>query len=139
MSSDRHARAGELFLECLDRDVEERSSFLDEVCAEDDELRAEVERLLAHDETDLSNRVGSAFAAVGLEAAALGTKPVIGGFRILRRLGVGGMGVVYEAEQMSPARRVALKLVRLGLASEANLRRFHHESEVLGWPLGYSD
>jgi len=131
MGDDRHARAGDLFLRALELEGTERDRFLDEGCAGDAALRAEVERLLAHDETDLSERVGSAVNAVVGEAVRAPT--VIGGFRILRLIGAGGMGVVYEAEQTNPSRRVALKLVRGGLASESNLRRFQHESEVLAW------
>jgi serine/threonine protein kinase len=43
-----------------------------------------------------------------------GLPPQIGGFTILRKLGEGGMGIVYEAQQQSPRRRVALKVVRGG-------------------------
>jgi tetratricopeptide (TPR) repeat protein/tRNA A-37 threonylcarbamoyl transferase component Bud32 len=57
---------------------------------------------------------------------------VIAGYRLVRELGEGGMGIVYEAEQDSPKRRVALKLIRPGLASRRTLRRFEHEAEVLG-------
>jgi serine/threonine protein kinase len=55
----------------------------------------------------------------------------IGSFRIERELGRGGMGVVYLAEQRHPRRRVALKVIRPGVASEAMLRRFEHEANVL--------
>ncbi len=51
---------------------------------------------------------------------------------ILGLLGEGGMGTVYEAEQDSPRRPVALKVVRPGLASPALLKRFTHEAQILG-------
>jgi len=56
----------------------------------------------------------------------------IGPFKVLSKIGEGGMGTVYEAEQESPKRRVALKVIRAGLASAAVLKRFALESQVLG-------
>ena len=56
----------------------------------------------------------------------------IGGFRILGKLGEGGMGIVYEAEQQSPHRRVALKVVRGGqFVDDVYLRMFRRETETL--------
>ncbi len=55
----------------------------------------------------------------------------IGHFRILRRIGEGGMGVVFEAEQDAPRRVVALKVVNAGVATESILRRFEHEAHFL--------
>src|SRR6266513_291235 len=55
----------------------------------------------------------------------------IGKYRILRLLGEGGMGVVYEAEQEQPRRTVALKVIKPGLASPELLRRFAQESQAL--------
>jgi serine/threonine protein kinase len=56
----------------------------------------------------------------------------IGGYRILEVLGEGGMGVVYEAEQSSPNRRVALKVMRRGhTVDEVHARMFHHEAQAL--------
>lgn len=56
----------------------------------------------------------------------------IGGFRILGKLGEGGMGIVFEAEQKSPSRRVALKVVRGGhFVDESYLRMFRREAETL--------
>ena len=56
----------------------------------------------------------------------------IGHYRILRLLGEGGMGAVYEAEQDLPHRTVALKLIRAGYASAEMLRRFENEAQALG-------
>ncbi len=56
----------------------------------------------------------------------------IGHYRILRLLGEGGMGAVYEAEQDLPHRTVALKLIRTGYASAEMLRRFENEAQALG-------
>lgn len=60
------------------------------------------------------------------------TPPVIRGYEIIRVIGEGGMGVVYEAYQEIPRRRVAIKILRAGLLTPALLRRFTHEVEVLG-------
>jgi tetratricopeptide (TPR) repeat protein/predicted Ser/Thr protein kinase len=57
--------------------------------------------------------------------------PQIGAFRIIRILGRGGMGIVYEAEQERPRRRVALKVLRPGMMSAPMLRRFEYEADVL--------
>jgi tetratricopeptide (TPR) repeat protein len=53
-------------------------------------------------------------------------------YRILRKLGAGGMGVVFEAEQQNPRRLVALKVINAGVSSREALRRFQHEAQVLG-------
>jgi tetratricopeptide (TPR) repeat protein/predicted Ser/Thr protein kinase len=65
--------------------------------------------------------------------APLETLPAeIGGFRVLGKLGEGGMGIVFEAEQKSPSRRVALKVVRGGQFVDENyLRMFRREAETL--------
>jgi tetratricopeptide (TPR) repeat protein len=61
-----------------------------------------------------------------------GLPPQIGGFTILRKLGEGGMGIVYEAQQQSPRRRVALKVVRGGqFVDEKYLALFRREAETL--------
>ncbi|HEX2341792.1 MAG TPA: serine/threonine-protein kinase, partial [Vicinamibacterales bacterium] len=56
----------------------------------------------------------------------------VGPYRILRLLGEGGMGTVYEAEQEHPRRTVALKVIRPGWATAEVLRRFEQESQALG-------
>jgi hypothetical protein len=71
------------------------------------------------------------------DAAARGTGPAtasttIGRYTIVRIVGQGGMGTVYEAVQENPKRAVALKLIRPGYLSSQLLRRFEQESQVLG-------
>lgn len=56
----------------------------------------------------------------------------IGSYRIIRKIGEGGMGSVYEAEQENPRRRVALKVIKHGFASAQALRRFELEAQLLG-------
>jgi WD40 repeat protein len=56
----------------------------------------------------------------------------IGRYRILKVIGEGGMGIVYEAEQDQPRRTVALKIIKPGLVSDELIRRFEQESQALG-------
>jgi tetratricopeptide (TPR) repeat protein/predicted Ser/Thr protein kinase len=57
---------------------------------------------------------------------------VIGHYRIIRLLGEGGMGAVYEAEQETPRRTIALKIIKPGFATARLLRRFEQEAQALG-------
>ena len=67
-------------------------------------------------------------ADASTERQGFGRNSQIGDFRILRQIGRGGMGVVYEAEQISMSRRVALKVLPFaGLVDEAKIRRFQSE------------
>lgn len=64
-----------------------------------------------------------------------GDEPIpaqLGRYRVLRKIGAGGMGIVYEARQEHPSRRVALKVIRPAFASSSLLRRFDFEVQVLG-------
>jgi predicted Ser/Thr protein kinase len=72
-------------------------------------------------------------AAAASEASASPHLPArIGHYRIIRLIGEGGMGAVYEAEQDQPRRVVALKVIKPGLASPDLLRRFDQEAQALG-------
>jgi len=133
---ERYERGKGLFLEAVRLVGDAREEFLARECGDDRELRAVVDSLLANDAG-----TGEGWTGVPLRAAALDgseelrppTPPAeIDGYRILGLLGAGGMGTVYEAEQPSPRRVVALKVLRPEIVSAASLRRFAHETEVLG-------
>src|SRR5882757_1489005 len=113
----------------LERGREERSAFLDEVCSHDGDLRAEVESLLAaHAEAGGLSESPWATAVVG----ASHESQVIGPYRLVRQLGVGGMGQVWLAEQTDPVRRrVALKLIKAGMYDAAIIQRFQAERQSL--------
>src|ERR1700733_5813624 len=74
----------------------------------------------------------SAFPPIAEGDSAPAQPSFIGRFRIIRLLGEGGMGAVYEAEQDHPRRIVALKIIKPGVASPELLRRFDQESHALG-------
>ena len=141
-AAERDEAAESLFKAALERPAESRAAFLAEACAADPELRREVESLLAHFEAagafleaplvpTLTSGRNDAPSRGPTETCRLRGRR-IASYEILDSLGEGGMGVVYLARQDHPPRRVALKLLRPGLATQAMLRRFEHEAEVLG-------
>src|SRR5690348_13219466 len=119
MTPERWQQIKRLCERALERDPAARSAFLAEVCAADAPLRAQVESLLRHAEADDDVPGSPIWARRGPIAASpsadLHLPTQIGRYRIVRLLGEGGMGTVYEAEQDAPRRRVALKVVREGL------------------------
>ncbi len=128
--------AAELFQAALDLDEDTRSEFLDRECAGRPDLRSRVEELLAADERaagflETPFPLGALLAEAKDPAAALVGR-TIGAYRLLDIIATGGMGVIFEAEQEKPRRRVALKVLKAGLASRQLLRRFAHEAEILG-------
>lgn len=98
--------------------------------------------MLAADDSGLSDELSRSVSAVARHDASseyleMSEEPLpsgseIGGFLIVRRIGEGAMGIVYEAEQVSPRRRVALKTLRPGHSGSAAIRRFRLEAESLG-------
>ncbi|MEM1450352.1 MAG: tetratricopeptide repeat protein [Planctomycetota bacterium] len=130
---ERHRRAGELFLEVCDLPHDERLPRVDAACGDDAQLRALVLELLAADETEDGRFDEPVIEIDGLDLPAAPRDPdAIGPYRILGRLGQGGMGIVYDAEQEHPARRVALKVLGSSFAGPELLRRFEFEARVLG-------
>jgi hypothetical protein len=132
-------RIGELLHSALEREPGERVAFLRGACGDDEPLFREIRSLLSSSEKagdfmekpELNAPVMA--AALGLYYAGAGLKPgiAIGRYRILRRIGEGGMGAVYEAEQENPRRTVALKFINQRLVSPDQLCRFEQESHAL--------
>ena len=133
VSLERHQREAELFDRTCDLAPREQTAFLARTCADEPELRARVERLLALDRTPATALDRQALAHVASALAPPETPARLGPYRILGELGRGGMGVVYRAEQESPRREVALKVIRTGWLDSGLLARFQHEARVLGW------
>jgi eukaryotic-like serine/threonine-protein kinase len=141
MTPERWKRVEDLYESASGLPPTERDQFLRVACADDDEVRAEVESLLsvnAESTRFLETPVMELSAALPAAIAAGSVLPdplvgeLVGSYRVIRRLGTGGMGVVYLAEQRNPSRTVALKLIRPGIASASMLKRFEHEARALG-------
>lgn len=76
--------------------------------------------------------IGNEPETESLSAASVGNSPMIGNYRIIREIGRGGMGVVYEAEQQDPKRLVALKVIQgVRLLDEHNIKLFERETQAL--------
>src|SRR5262245_44478272 len=123
-----------LFDAALDKPTTaDRRAFLDEACAGDPRLRQRVEQLLAADEDPcgILDRGQNAAALLGAYRPELPLAPeqvFAGHFHLRRKLGEGGMGEVWIADQLEPVRRrVALKVIRRGICSELMLARFDQE------------
>lgn len=135
----------QIFHEALERDDARRVGFLAEACAGDVALLAEVASLLASFEQDQNFLQTPAFnlSASDLAGSVLeevtnrvpGT-PRVSGFRLVREVGHGGMGAVYEAFTFSTDgevdQRVAVKVIKRGMDSELILHRFERERRILG-------
>jgi eukaryotic-like serine/threonine-protein kinase len=131
LTPERWRLVNDLFHDLLASPPGKRSAILRR-CDEDTTVIIEAKRML-----DAHNTGGSALdqpiiPGTDAEAPLDATGLRIGDYRIIEILGSGGMGVVYTAEQESPRRTVAIKLLPAGLSSRSLLRRFEHEAEILG-------
>ncbi|MGP1273509.1 MAG: protein kinase domain-containing protein [Phycisphaerales bacterium] len=132
---DRFRRLDRLFQEVCDLPEGEIEARLRELSPDDATLRSEVLELLgaearARESSRLDPKVMESMLTDALDAGEHDPQ-AIAGYSIIRRLGAGGMGVVYEAEQESPRRSVALKVLRPGLSSPSMVRRFEFEADAL--------
>ena len=116
-------------------DAAERAAFLDEACAGDEKVRAQVDALLKwHVEAGSFLEVPAVDPNATLETSAVaeGAGTVIGRYKLLEKVGEGGMATVYMAEQKHPIRRrVALKIIKLGMDTKQVIGRFEAERQAL--------
>ena len=118
----------DLFGAALEVAPEQRSAFLRDACGSNESLRVEIESLLSAYENS-SELSQPPWPAVAVEMA---TPQFIGPYHLLEKLGEGGMGQVWLAEQSTPVRRrVALKLIRGGIYDAGLLQRFQAERQSL--------
>src|SRR5437762_499659 len=128
--------AKDIFLRAQDLPADERSAFVDTACDVDTALRARVQALL-----DAEANVGDVFlegdahrvhSAAGSHAPLDESGRQIGPYKLIEVIGEGGFGTVYLAEQEHPVRRrVALKLIKLGMDTKQVIARFEAERQAL--------
>jgi eukaryotic-like serine/threonine-protein kinase len=139
MKAERWQVIEEIYHSASDLPEAKQDSFLQNACGEDHSLFYEVESLLKYSSTPQSLLDTPAIAVMAkalacdeyqsAAASLLGTS--VGHYRILERIGSGGMGVVYKAEDLKLRRYVAVKLLPQFLAGDAqSLRRFEQEAQA---------
>ncbi|MCH8006506.1 MAG: serine/threonine protein kinase, partial [Planctomycetes bacterium] len=130
----------ELFDAVVDLPPERRHAFLLEACGADTELLLRVERLLRYADDNIGVVGLSEGSRVSADAAKVKEEPdlteppgtKIGPYRIVTLIGEGGFGAVYEAQQERPVRRrVALKIIKLGMDTKQVIARFEAERQAL--------
>jgi serine/threonine protein kinase len=125
-----------VFSEALEKKTaEERAAYLDKVCGNDASLRTEFESLLrAYDNVGDFLEAPVLDSSVSLDDSPVSEAPgnIIDRYKLLERIGEGGMAVVYMAEQEKPIRRkVALKIIKLGMDTKQVISRFEAERQAL--------
>jgi serine/threonine protein kinase len=126
----------ELFSKALEcQTAEEQAAFLAQACQGDAESRAQVEELLqAHREAGSFLQEPSAGHGATVDVPPVQERPctVIGPYKLLERIGEGGMGTVWMAQQTEPVKRlVAVKLIKAGMDSRQVIARFEAERQAL--------
>ena len=135
MRPERYKHVDELFQSALELPPNRRAVFLDQACSNDPELREEVDALLASDEQAASfiesPAVESALKLIDESRPAELIGKTVGAYKITARLGAGGMGEVYLAEDSRLGRKVALKLLDRSLTADGESRkRFLREARL---------
>jgi len=133
MTPERWSQVDAAFQAVVDRPSVERSELLDRLCGADHELRQEVEGLLAADEESQGFLEPPPPSGERAPGGALPPAPRVGPYRVLEKIGEGGMSSVYVAarEDQAYEKRVAVKFFRPELESPALVQRFHVERQIL--------
>ena len=134
MTPERWRQIKEIFQAAFELPPRERSACVQQACAGDAELRAEVESLLlsVEEEEFLSGAAAYVPEALADEAWDRNIGRRIGAYRIVRQIGEGGMGAVYLAERAGEfQQRAAIKLLRAGMDSRGIVARFRRERQIL--------
>jgi WD40 repeat protein/serine/threonine protein kinase len=138
MAENREGIVKRVFQAAIERAPEDRAAFVASACGDDERARDRVMDLLgAHDLDDgfLASQEKAA-ASGGAESDEIGAAELegttIGPYKVLQLIGEGGFGAVYMAEQEQPIRRrVALKLIKLGMDTKQVIARFEAERQAL--------
>lgn len=132
MNSEKWNKIKEVFTLVADLPTGERELALRKSANGDDEILRAVEKLLASEENSKNDSFDDlSLVSRGDEKEAVERKEKIGNYKILRKIGTGGMGEVYLAERVDISQKVALKIIRRGADSDVILRRFRREQEIL--------
>jgi len=156
MTDDRFAQIEGLFARAKVMGLPERDLFLDRACGKDASLRNDLEKLLSaaddplpfaelaenlravHDQirrpmrSDASGQFGESDATVAVGDLTKPDSNRMGPYKLLEKIGEGGFGLVYLAEQQEPIRRrVALKVIKLGMDTRQVIARFEAERQAL--------
>jgi serine/threonine protein kinase len=135
ITHDRWQQIKEIFYSAQDRPPAERSDYLDEVCGDDASMREEVEALLTADADNENFLTSPAYEfAAGMlsdEASEFAADETVGRYKILCRLGAGGMGQIYLAHDAQLGRNIALKLITQEFATDSRrVLRFEQEARA---------
>jgi serine/threonine protein kinase/ribosomal protein S16 len=124
-----------IYHEAVSKPPKERKAYIEAACGDDTELLARIEALLkAREVEDSFLEVPALDPDVTLDSSPISEGPgtVIGRYKLLEQIGEGGFGVVYMAEQTKPiSRRVALKIIKLGMDTKQVIARFEAERQAL--------
>lgn len=124
-----------IFYKALEKPPEDRAAYLKEACGDDSELYSRVEALLRSNTTDdgfLESPVLDSEATLDVSPLLEVPGTVIGRYKLLEQIGEGGMATVFMAEQTKPfERRVALKIIKLGMDTKQVIARFEAERQAL--------
>src|SRR5215813_8644530 len=136
MTSDRWNRIEEIFQRALELPGSERSGYVAHTCGDDEELRSEVESLLASEGDStilLRSLVAGDIRGLAEFRSSSEVGLQLGSYRLVRELDSGGMGVVYLAVRSDDHyfQIVAIKMIRKGLESPALVQRFRAERQIL--------